>query len=76
MKILKIRFRSVDEVEQFVGIVSRYDGRMELREGNCQVDAKSILGIFSLDLSKTLSLCLYRPDTGVVDTIQRYVVAA
>ena len=46
-----IRLNMVEKVSGFVNIVSRYPYKMDLREGRHVVDAKSILGIFSLDLS-------------------------
>jgi len=41
-----------ENVKEFVSIVSQYDYEIDLRSGRFIVDAKSILGIFSLDLSK------------------------
>ena len=59
MKSVMIRLSLVENVNKFVNIVSRYPFEMDLRAGRHVVDAKSILGIFSLDLSKPISLEIY-----------------
>ena len=59
MKSAMIRLSLVENVNKFVNIVSRYPYEMDLRAGRHVVDAKSILGIFSLDLSKPISLEIY-----------------
>lgn len=52
MKSLEINLKMAENVKEFVSIVSKYDYEIDLRSGRFIVDAKSILGIFSLDLSK------------------------
>ena len=59
MKSVLIRLSLVENVNKFVNIVSRYPFEMDLRAGRHVVDAKSILGIFSLDLSKPITLEIY-----------------
>jgi phosphocarrier protein HPr len=62
MKSVPIKLSFAEEVKTFVNIVSRYPYDMDLRAGRHVVDAKSILGIFSLDLSKPISLEVYADD--------------
>jgi len=62
MKTATIRLSLVENVNKFVNIVSRYPFEMDLRAGRHVVDAKSILGIFSLDLSKPITLEVYSDD--------------
>ena len=62
MKSVMIRLSLVENVNKFVNIVSRYPFEMDLRAGRHVVDAKSILGIFSLDLSKPITLEIYSDD--------------
>ena len=59
MKSVMIRLSLVENVNKFVNIVSRYPFEMDLRAGRHVVDAKSILGIFSLDLSRPITLDIY-----------------
>ena len=59
MKTVQIRLSLVENVNRFVNIVGRYPFDMDLRAGRHVVDAKSILGIFSLDLSKPITLEIY-----------------
>ena len=62
MKSAMIRLSLVENVNKFVNIVARYPFEMDLRAGRHVVDAKSILGIFSLDLSRPISLEMYSDD--------------
>ena len=59
MKSVTIRLSLVENVNKFANIVSRYPFEMDLRAGRHVVDAKSILGILSLDLSRPITLDIY-----------------
>ncbi len=62
MQKYDIRLPQMDSVKRFVNILNKYDFDMDLRSGRHVVDAKSILGIFSLDLSRVISLEVYAKD--------------
>ena len=62
MKNVMIRLSLVENVNRFVNIVGKYPFEMDLRAGRHVVDAKSILGIFSLDLSRPIELEIYSDD--------------
>ena len=62
MKTVTIRLSLVENVNKFVTIVGRYPFDMDLRAGRHVVDAKSFLGIFSLDLSRPITLEIYSED--------------
>ena len=62
MKSVMIRLSLMENVNKFVNVVSRYPFEMDLRAGRHVVDAKSILGIFSLDLSRPITLDIYSDD--------------
>ena len=53
---MRVKLSSPEDIRKFVEIASRYKQDMELMLGRYVVDAKSILGILSLDLSKPLEL--------------------
>lgn len=60
MKNITIRLTMMtDHVKNFVSLVNRYPYDMDLRSGRFVVDAKSILGIFSIDLSKPIRMSIY-----------------
>jgi phosphotransferase system HPr-like phosphotransfer protein len=56
MNTVQIKLSSIQDVRNFVDIVSRYDMEIDLASGRYVVDAKSIMGIFSLDLLKPITL--------------------
>lgn len=59
MKTFNITLSSIVEVKEFVNIVNRYQYDVDLTSGRYIVDAKSIMGIFSLDLSKPIKVDIH-----------------
>lgn len=59
MKSVIIRLDTINDVKSFVNTVSKYDFDVDLISGRYAVDAKSIMGIFSLDLSKPIKMEIY-----------------
>ena len=62
MKTTEIILNSIDAVKNFVNIVTVYDFDVDLVSGRYVVDAKSIMGIFSLDLSKPIKVEIHSDD--------------
>ena len=62
MKSIKISLELAQRVKEFVNIVQDYPFEILLKSGKYVVDAKSILGIFSLDLSQPLTVEVYSED--------------
>lgn len=62
MTKVKIMLDSIAAVKKFVSVVSMYDFDVDLASGRYAVDAKSIMGIFSLDLSKPIELDAHTDD--------------
>lgn len=58
-KTYKIMIRSILDAKNFVNIVNTCDFDVDLESGKYLVDAKSIMGIFSLDLSKPIKMHVY-----------------
>ncbi|MBQ2889098.1 MAG: HPr family phosphocarrier protein [Clostridia bacterium] len=56
MKTYEIYLKSIVDVKNFVNTTNRFDFDIDLESGRYVVDAKSIMGIFSLDLSKPLTM--------------------
>lgn len=59
MKEVNILLDSIDKVKKFVSVVAEFDTDFDLISGRYVIDAKSILGIFSMDLSKPLTLQIH-----------------
>lgn len=59
MKSIKISLEMAQKVKEFVNIMQDYPYEILLKSGKYVVDAKSILGIFSLDLSQPLTVEAY-----------------
>ena len=67
MKTVQISLNSIDKVKSFVNEITKYDNDFDLVSGRYVIDAKSIMGIFSLDLSKPIHLNIHA--AGDVDAI-------
>ena len=71
MQKVNIQFRDIDSVRAFV---NRFDGEFDLGRGNRLVDAKSIIGICSCDLSRPVELLIHSDDRQILDALQGYIV--
>ena len=67
MKTIKISLNSIDKVKSFVNDITKFDSDFDLVSGRYVIDAKSIMGIFSLDLSKPIVLNIHADEN--LDTI-------
>ena len=59
MKTVHISLNSIDKVKAFVNDITKFDNDFDLVSGRYVIDAKSIMGIFSLDLSKPIELNIH-----------------
>ena len=59
MKTVKISLNSIDKVKSFVNDLTKFDTDFGLIAGRYVIDAKSIMGIFSLDLSRPIDLNIH-----------------
>lgn len=75
MKKTKVSLDSIQAVKDFVSIVMMYDFDVDLTSGRYAVDAKSIMGIFSLDLSSPITLTAHTDDADkFFDEIKRFII--
>ena len=62
MKTVTITLNSIDKVKNFVNDITRFHSDFDLVSGRYVIDAKSIMGIFSLDLSRPITLNIHNED--------------
>ena len=76
MKTIKINLNSIDKVKSFVNDITKFDNDFDLVSGRYVIDAKSIMGIFSLDLSKPIDLNVHGDSNieTVLETLKKYEV--
>ncbi len=76
MKTVKISLNSIDKVKAFVNDITKFESDFDLVSGRYVIDAKSIMGIFSLDLSKTIDLNVHAEDNidEVLAVLKPYIV--
>jgi phosphocarrier protein HPr len=64
MRTCNIMLNTINDVKVFVNTVCKYDFEVDLISGRYAIDAKSIMGIFSLDLSKPIKLEAHSENSG------------
>lgn len=76
MKAVQISLNSIDKVKSFVNAITKFDCDFDLVSGRYVIDAKSIMGIFSLDLSKPIDLNIHAEDdaTEVLEALKSYII--
>ena len=75
MKTVNIKFTTIKDVQDFVKIVTRHEGDIDLVSGRYTIDAKSIMGIFSLDLMNPIQLNAYSDNTeALFEDLKPYIV--
>ena len=80
MKTVRISLNSIDKVKSFVNDLVRFtDVDFDLVSGRYVIDAKSIMGIFSLDLSKPIDLNIHADEDKldeIVNTLKPYIITS
>lgn len=77
MKTVQISLNSIDKVKSFVNDITKFDYDFDLVSGRYVIDAKSIMGIFSLDLSKPIDLNIHTDGSSldsVMEIVKSYIV--
>ena len=76
MKTVQISLNSIDKVKSFVNDITKFENDFDLVSGRYVIDAKSIMGIFSLDLSKPIDLNIHSQDSldSILNVLAPYIV--
>ena len=75
MITVKVLIDSVEKVKRFSSVVSKIGADCELVEGVHIIDAKSIMGIFSLNLKKPIQLDIHTDNKEVLEKLKDFIVA-
>ncbi len=77
MKTVQISLNSIDKVKSFVNAITQFDYDFDLISGRYVIDAKSSMGIFSLDLSKPIDLAIHAEEEleAILEVIKPYLAA-
>jgi len=75
MKTVQISLNSIDKVKSFVNEITKYDFDFDLISGRYVIDAKSIMVIFSLDLSKPIQLNIHVEEAAEADVVMEALSA-
>ena len=75
MKTVQISLNSIGKVKSFVNAITQFDFDFDLISGRYVIDAKSIMGIFSFDLSKPLQLNIHSKNHAdeIIKSLEKYI---
>ena len=77
MKTVEVSLDTLEKVKSFVHTINQYKIDFELLSGEYEINAKSIMGIFSLDMSKSITLNMHADVEQLeeaLDAIKNYIV--
>lgn len=74
MKTCMIRLSTIQDVRDFVNIVTGSNVDIDLSSGRYVIDAKSIMGIFSLDLLNPIKLSAHGEDPTLFEKLKPFIV--
>ncbi len=77
MKTANIRINTIEDVKNFVTTVTKCNYDVDIVSGRYAIDAKSIMGIFSLDLSKPIDLAIHTEDNlnEILEALKPYIIS-
>ena len=74
MKEVYIKLQTINDVRKLVSVVEKYPFSVDLSEGRYLVDAKSLMGIFSLDLLQPIKLLAEKDDPNLFEELKDIIV--
>ena len=74
MKEVYIKLQTINDVRKLVSVVEKYPFSVDLSEGRYLVDAKSLMGIFSLDLLQPIKLIAEKDDPNLFEELKDIIV--
>ena len=73
MQQVYVKFKNVEHVQKFLNVIEKIETSFDLGSGRRIVDAKSILGVFALDLSKPQKLCFESDDQEIFEKLKPFL---
>lgn len=76
MSSIKVNLNEINAIKKFVNIVNSVNEKLILKSGRYIIDAKSIMGIFSLDVSKPVTLEAVGSDLNpeLINKLNKFIV--
>lgn len=74
MRSVYVYFPTVMAVKNFVESISSLDGYFDLVDGRCIVDARSLMGIFAMDLTVPIELRIEKDMKETLEAIESFIV--
>lgn len=74
MKQVNVLINAPEKAEKLCNILNHYYGPFDLAKGNYSVDGKSIIGVYTMDLSSPLTLTIYNEAEPVLEELKEFVV--
>jgi len=69
MKKIQIKLITIEDIRKFVSILAKYTIDLDLKSGRYTVDARSLMGIFSLDLLRPIEFVIHSEEEKIVNSV-------
>lgn len=70
---VQVKLNEIERVKDFVSTVAKYPFDIDIKSGRFTIDAKSIMGIFALDLSKPVTVISREYDARLVEELKAFM---
>ena len=67
--VTKVKFETFEKVNQFIRVITNFESDVDLVSGRYVINAKSAMGVYSLDLTKELELNIYEKVEGETEKL-------
>jgi len=74
MRDVYVSFSKVMDVKKFVEKISPFEGQFDLIDDMYIIDAKSLMGILAMDLTKPIHLRIEKDDRKTIKAIEEFIV--
>lgn len=71
---IKIKLNMIDDIKEFLNEVIKIESDVDLIKGRYVIDAKSTIGIFTLDLSDPVEIVIHSDNINLLEPFKKWEV--
>ena len=69
--VFKVKFTRLDDINTFVNIVNKYNIDIDATQGRWNLNAKSVLALYSLNLADEIQIVAYTDDADIIIRLEK-----
>lgn len=71
---IKIKLNTINDVKEFLNVTNKIEEDVDLNKGRYVIDAKSVMGLFTIDLSDPVKIVIHSDDTSLLEQFKQWEV--